>query len=126
MIAIVLQVALGGALGAVCRYLSVYTVQQAFGASFPFGTLVVNVVGSFLIGILFGVISTNGSGIERFMPFVITGFLGSYTTFSAYSLDLWGLISTGKVDQAILYALLSTIIAFGLLFIGILIGRSIG
>ncbi len=80
-----LQVALGGALGATSRYLTGLATIRLIGAGFPWGTLTVNVVGSFLMGVIVVVLAQTGG--NRYAPLLMTGFLGGFTTFSAFSLD---------------------------------------
>ena len=92
MILNLLNVALGGALGAVARWLI------GLGLPFPFGTLAVNLTGSFLIGVIWA------GGALRWHPLLITGVLGGFTTFSAFSLDVIRLIEGGRVGTAGAYA----------------------
>ena len=84
----VLYVALGGALGASGRYFVGQAATRIFGAGFPIGTLSVNIIGSALMGVLFGYLSSKGSHEhESLRLFIGTGLLGGFTTFSAFSLD---------------------------------------
>ena len=106
MIQTLLLVGLGGALGAVGRYLAVLGAARAFGAGFPVGTLAVNVVGSFLIGAL-AILLMGPRGASPLLPFVVTGFLGGFTTFSAFSLDALKLWQAGQAGLAAVYVLAS-------------------
>jgi CrcB protein len=84
------QVALGGAIGASFRYLANVAAMRVAGPGFPWATLFVNVAGSFAMGVLVVVLAGAGN---RLAPFLMTGILGGFTTFSAFSLDtisLWG------------------------------------
>ena len=91
-------VAAGGATGAVLRYLSVLAATRLFGAGFPFGTLFVNVTGSFLIGIAAALVLRHPALIGTFYgPLLVTGVLGGFTTFSAYSLDAMTMIEGGAI-----------------------------
>lgn len=83
----VLYVALGGAIGASGRYLLGEGMSRAFGSGFPYGTLGVNIIGSALMGILFGYLSHKGQGQDSLRLFLGVGVLGGFTTFSAFSLD---------------------------------------
>ena len=83
----VFAVAIGGALGAVMRYLTGLMVP------FPFGTLTVNLVGSFVMGMLFVILVAKG--LDRWQPLLLTGVLGGFTTFSAFSLDALRLYEAG-------------------------------
>jgi CrcB protein len=90
MFATLLHVALGGAIGASLRYLSGVAAMRLIGPGFPWATLFVNVAGSFAMGVLVVVLASHGN---RLAPFLMTGVLGGFTTFSAFSLDavsLWG------------------------------------
>lgn len=90
-----LHVALGGAIGASLRYLVVTSV------AFPFGTMVVNVVGSFIMGV--ALVMMVEKGLDRWVPFVMVGVLGGFTTFSAFSLDALRLFEAGRGVAALGY-----------------------
>lgn len=92
-----IHIAIGGALGAMLRYLA----TQVF--AFPFGTAFVNVLGSFLIGVAFVVLLQDKS-FGKYVPFVVTGVLGGFTTYSAFSLDTLKMIERGQVGAALIYA----------------------
>ena len=93
-----LFVALGGALGSMGRYAASGLVASGFGETFPWGTLVVNVVGSFIIGFFATLTAPDGrlfvGGTTR--QFVMTGFCGGFTTFSSFSLNTLNLLSDGE------------------------------
>lgn len=91
------HVALGGAIGAVLRYLT------GLAIAFPFGTLAVNVAGSFVIGVLWVLLADRGP----WSSLLITGILGGFTTFSAFSLDTLRLVEAGRIPAAGLYVLAS-------------------
>ncbi len=95
-------VALGGAVGCVLRYLVVVGAARAFGTGFPWGTMAVNVVGSFVMGLLF--VWLTARGLTRFSPVLLAGLLGGFTTFSAFSLDVLLLWERGQAPVALLYA----------------------
>jgi len=99
----ILQVAAGGALGAVGRYLTGAAASRFFGTGFPLGTISVNVVGSFVMGIAFVFLMTREQEALRFVPFVMTGMLGGFTTFSAFSLDVWTLFDRGRLVAGSIY-----------------------
>jgi CrcB protein len=101
MITILPQVALGGAIGASLRYLASVGATRAFGPGFPVATVFVNILGSFLMGVLVVVLAEKGG--TRFAPFLMTGLLGGFTTFSAFSLDAVRLMEGGRLGAAILY-----------------------
>ncbi len=95
-----LSVALGGALGASLRYLT------GLAVGFPYGTLSVNVAGSLAIGVL-AVYLLGNKGNSAAAPFLITGVLGGFTTFSAFSLDTIRLLEQGRTGAALAYVLAS-------------------
>ncbi|GGB11144.1 fluoride efflux transporter CrcB [Allosediminivita pacifica] len=118
-----LQVALGGALGASGRYLTTTAIARLAGKSFPWGTMTVNVAGSFAMGVLV-VVLAHLSG-NRFAPLLMTGVLGGFTTFSAFSLDAATLYERGQVGPAAAYVLASVILSVLALFAGLWFARSL-
>ena len=118
-----LQVAIGGALGASGRYLTTTAVARLMGKSFPWGTMTVNVLGSFAMGVLV-VMLAHLSG-NRFAPLLMTGVLGGFTTFSAFSLDAATLYERGQVGPAAAYILASVILSVMALFAGLWFARSL-
>ncbi|WP_108482912.1 fluoride efflux transporter CrcB [Oceaniglobus ichthyenteri] len=123
MLISVFQVAVGGSMGAVARYLASLAVLRALGPGFPWGVVVVNIVGSFLMGVF--VIWAAQKSMTHLSPFIMTGLLGGFTTFSAFSLDTVTLIERGQFGSASLYVVLSVSGAVGALFVGILAARGI-
>lgn len=119
-----LLVAAGGAIGASLRHLSGMIVLRVMGAGFPWGTLFVNVLGSFIMG-LFIAWMIGKSGVSNEMRlFIATGILGGFTTFSAFSLDVANMIERGAVSAAFAYIAASVIISLAAIFIGLWFGRS--
>lgn len=116
-----LQVAIGGALGAVLRYSVVTHFVRLAGAGFPWGTLAVNVVGCFVMGLLFG---TFGARLA-FAPLLMTGILGGFTTYSAFSLDALVLYERGAMGAAGAYVALTVTGALLFCAFGVIVGRSI-
>ncbi|MEM8555818.1 MAG: fluoride efflux transporter CrcB [Pseudomonadota bacterium] len=121
MIETLAKVAAGGALGASARYLVNVTATRYFGPDFPWGTVIVNVVGSALMGVLVVVLAKLGG--LRYAPFIMTGFLGGFTTFSAFSLDAVVLYERGEVWQAALYVMGSVVVSILALFTGMILTR---
>lgn len=105
-----LFVAIGGAIGAVSRYLVVAWVTQWCGKGFPYGTLFVNVLGSLLIGIAFVLVVERLHTTVAYRPLLMVGFLGAFTTFSTFSLETFSLIQDGKVFSAMFYIFSSVIL----------------
>lgn len=117
-----LHVALGGALGASGRYLTGLAMTRLMGKGFPWGTLAVNVLGSFAMGLIVVVLAHFSA--NRFAPLLMTGVLGGFTTFSAFSLDVATLYERGQIGLAAAYAGASVVISIGALFAGLLVARS--
>ena len=100
-----LYVFLGGGLGAVCRYLATTAIGARFGMMFPFGTLFVNTLGSFLMALIMGFLLTmakaNNLLSEPLRLLLTVGFLGGFTTFSSFSMETLTLLRSGSVIVAI-------------------------
>lgn len=118
-----IYVALGGALGAVSRYLTNVAAVRLMGHGFPYGTLAANVAGSFLMGVI--VVVLGQFGATRFAPLLMTGFLGGFTTFSAFSLDAVTLWERGEVSLAAVYVLASVVVSLAALVAGLFLARSL-
>ncbi len=121
MFTTLMQVALGGAIGASLRYLSFAGAARLMGPGFPWGTLAVNVAGSLLMGVLFVTLASKDA--MRLAPFLMTGILGGFTTFSAFSLDAFVLWEKGQAGFAVLYVAASVLLSVGALVLGIFIAR---
>ena len=124
MIWTVFQVALGGAIGAALRFLAGVWVFRTLGQqALPLGVLSVNVLGSFLMGVF--VVFAAQRGLAHYNPFIMTGILGGFTTFSAFSLETVDLIERGEIGMAGLYVLLSVICSVGGLMLGLWLARGV-
>ncbi|MCX8997712.1 fluoride efflux transporter CrcB [Rhizobiaceae bacterium BDR2-2] len=99
----ILLVAAGGAVGSVLRYLTGVLALRLVGPGFPWGTLAVNIVGSYLIGCVAEALVRGVSAPLDLRLLLMTGLIGGFTTFSAFSLDLWVLYERGAVTEAMLY-----------------------
>jgi CrcB protein len=119
-----LSIALGGAFGAVLRYAISTVAQNQIGGFFPWGTLAVNLIGSFLIGVLFQLFHEQ-IGSENMRLILITGGLGAFTTFSTYSLETLLLFQDGKVGLGLLNLALSSSTGLIAVFMGIYLVRFI-
>ena len=124
MFATLSLVALGGAIGASLRWLMGVAILRVTGPSdFPVAILSANVVGSFLMGVF--VVAAAHKGLTHLSPFVMTGLLGGFTTFSAFSLETMTLIERGAMGQATLYITLSVGLSVGGLALGLLLARGV-
>lgn len=118
-----LLVMLGGAIGSGARYLTGRVTLSAFGPAFPYGTLAVNLIGGFAMGLLVGVLARMSVPGENWRLLLGVGVLGGYTTFSSFSLDVVTLIQRGDLGVALFYALLSVIGSILALFAGLSLVR---
>ena len=125
MIKMILAVAAGGALGAVGRYLVISAVGQIFGTAFPLGTIVVNVVGSFVLGALTEAMALVWSPSPELRAMIVVGVLGAFTTFSTFSLDVALLYERGALGQAALYIGFSVVLSIGAFVLGLALLRSL-
>ncbi|SFH30285.1 fluoride efflux transporter CrcB [Pontibacter chinhatensis] len=114
---ILLAVGIGSFMGGVARYLLSLFIQTRSGAAFPFGTLGVNILGCFLIGLVVAVLS-RGTLAPEWRPFLVTGILGGFTTFSAFSMESVYLLQAEQYGQAILYILASVVLGLLATFAG--------
>lgn len=121
----VFYVAIGGALGAVGRYGVGLWLKTATASGFPWATLSVNIIGSLLMGLLMGWLS-RAAPSEPMRLFLAVGVLGGFTTFSAFSLDVFTLIERRDLVLAALYACGSVIGALAAFFLGYAALRSVG
>ncbi len=121
MIPTVIQVALGGAIGAAARYgVGVALVRPG---AFPIGVLTVDIIGSFLMGLI--VVYLGQKMLSHLNPFLMTGILGGFTTFSAFSLEAYTLFERGEVGQAAIYVIASVVLSIAALIAGIFIMRGL-
>lgn len=119
-----LWIALGGAVGAVARALVVTGAARAFGPGFPWGVAMVNVAGSFAMGVAAAILTAR-AGDPRLGAFLMPGLLGGFTTFSAFSLDAARLVEDGRLGAAAAYVGGSVALALIGLFAGLALGRGL-
>jgi len=118
-------VAVGAALGGVARYYLASALQQRLGATFPWGTLAVNVSGSLLLGVLIRYALATPTVSVEMRALLTTGFCGGYTTFSTYSYETATLLEDGQYGRAGAYALGSVVVALGATFAGFMLAREL-
>jgi len=120
----ILAVAAGGAIGATGRFLVGRLMLKLMGSGFPWGTLSVNIIGSFLIGIVAGAMASRYNLSHAWQGFLIIGVLGGFTTFSAFSLEVALMIEKHQISTAAFYSLASVIIGVLALFAGLYAGKT--
>ncbi|MGB0748757.1 MAG: fluoride efflux transporter CrcB [Magnetospiraceae bacterium] len=122
---ILLSVAAGGALGALGRFATTSAIGHLMGPGFPYGTITVNVLGSFVMGVLAEAAALVWSPTPEVRALLMVGFLGAFTTFSTFSLDVYVLAQRGELALAWLYVLLSVTFSVGALFLGLHAARAV-
>lgn len=120
---IILYVGLGGALGAMARYGMATGISHWLGTGFPFGTLLVNILGCLLMGVLVGLSAQYITLSQEMKAFLAIGMLGGFTTFSAFSMDAVELFQRQLAPEALLYIAASVIFSLLLLILGMLMAR---
>jgi CrcB protein len=105
-----LAVAMGGALGSMARYALSTWIFQVSSHKFPYATITVNVLGSFVMGVLFVVIIEKAALPSEMRSLLMIGFIGAFTTFSTFSLDALGLWQNGHLFMALMYTLATVIL----------------
>ncbi|ACN17319.1 CrcB [Desulforapulum autotrophicum HRM2] len=118
-------IALAGALGTLARYSLAGFVQQFNSSFFPFGTLVVNITGCFAAGFLWTLFESRWAVSGEVRTFVLVGFMGAFTTFSAFILETGMLVRSTEWIYGIVNLLLQNSLGFGALMAGIVLGRLI-
>lgn len=118
-------IALGGAMGALGRHFLTVGITAWFGAGFPWGTLAVNVAGSFVLGALVEVMAFAWAPSLELRGLLTVGLLGAFTTFSTFSLDVVTLHERGETGLAVLYVAASFVLSVGALFAGMRLLRMI-
>ncbi len=121
----VVAIAVGGSLGALSRYWMVGFVSRLFERNFPYGTLAVNVVGSFLIGIGYIVIVQRLQVASEWHAVLMVGFIGAFTTFSTFSLETVSLMQEGRLMAAFIYIFSSVLVCLLATMAGILLAKQI-
>ncbi len=118
-----LLVFVGGGLGASLRHFINVTSARCMGTGFPWGTFIINITGSTVMGLIAGYLAFRGEASQPWRLFLMTGILGGYTTFSAYSLDAALLYERGELGLAALYVIGSVVLSIAGLFAGLALVR---
>ena len=117
-----MAVAAGGAVGAMMRYFVGLISTRLFGSDYPWGTVIVNLVGAFLIGFLWGLFEQVNIS-SNFKNFVLVGIIGSFTTFSTLSLDAFSLFRNGNTQLAFYHIVITNVLGFVLVAAGYLLAQ---
>jgi len=125
MIKALMLIAAGGAFGAVSRYGVSLGVYGMFGRAFPYGTLFVNVAGSFLMGLLSILLIERFNLGPEWRAAILIGFLGSFTTFSTFSIETLNLLEQGDVSRALLNMFVSLVLCLLAVLFGVSLGRQL-
>jgi CrcB protein len=118
-----LLVFIGGGLGSTLRHVVNIVCPRLFGANFPYHTFIINITGSTIMGLIAGYLAFKGDAAQSWRLFLMTGILGGYTTFSAFSLDAAVLYERGEIALALLYVLGSVVLSILGLFAGLALVR---
>ena len=118
-----LLVFIGGGLGSTLRHIVNVVCPRLFGAAFPYHTFIINITGSIVMGLVAGYLVFKGEASQSWRLFLMTGILGGYTTFSAYSLDAALLYERGEIGLAPFYVLGSVVFSIAGLFAGLALVR---
>jgi CrcB protein len=118
-----LLVFIGGGLGSTLRYIVNVVCPRLFGPGFPYHTFIINITGSTVMGLIAGYFAFRADAPQSWRLFLMTGILGGYTTFSAFSLDVVLLYERGEVPMAALYMVASVALAVGGLLAGLALVR---
>lgn len=120
-----LMVGVGGALGSIARFWLGSYIGERMGTRFPYGTLVINVTGSFLIGVVFAILAARTTWSANWRYLIPIGFIGGYTTFSSFEYEAFRTIQDGQLGLGLLYVVVSVIAGFIAVWGGMMAGRAI-
>ena len=118
-----LLVFIGGGLGSCLRHAVNVICPRLFGSGFPYHTFIINITGSTIMGLVAGYLAFKGDAVQSWRLFLMTGILGGYTTFSAFSLDAALLYERGEIGLALFYVLGSVVFSIAGLFAGLALVR---
>ena len=116
---ILISIFLGGGFGAIIRYLVIEQVNKLFLIAFPFGTIAVNVIGAFLIGLLSSYLAERLDVSENIKMFLIVGFCGGFTTFSSFNIEFYQLFSNGEILSSLIYVTTTFVLTVVAFYIGV-------
>ena len=122
---VVWLVGIGSLVGGICRYYSQQVITRYFPSPMPYGTLSVNVIGCFLIGVIYGVSDRGNMLSPEWRLFLATGFCGGFTTFSTFSYESMNLMQDGEFLTVAFYIVLSVVLGFAATYLGLLLVKSL-
>jgi CrcB protein len=120
-----LAIAVGGALGAVLRFVVSNNVYRLLGRDFPYGTLVVNALGSLLMGLLFVILVERMAVSVEWRSALLVGLLGAFTTFSTFSFETLALFNAGAPIKALINIMMSVMLCLLATWLGMMLGRQL-
>ncbi len=120
-----IAIAIGGALGAMARFSLGNLVNDLLGTQFPYGILLINVLGSFLIGVCFELMVEDSIFPPVYRSLVMVGFLGAFTTFSTFSMQVVGLLEAGRFGAVMIYIVGSVVLSVIGVILGIFVCRQL-
>ncbi len=118
-------VGVGGCLGSILRFWLGTYIGSRMGTRFPYGTFVINITGSFLIGLVFALMTARTSWSPNWRYLIPIGFIGGYTTFSSFEYETLRTVQDGQIGLGVLYVLLSVIVGYVAVWGGVMTGRAI-
>jgi CrcB protein len=123
MLKTILFIAIGGAIGSVLRFLTTVLVSKFWSNHFPLATFMVNVIGCFLIGILMGFLTKNALDNSNLKYFLVTGFCGGFTTFSAFGIENVTLLQNNNTILAFAYMAVSILLSLFAVWLGLFVAK---
>jgi CrcB protein len=118
-------VGLGGFFGSIARYVTSISLDQKFNSTFPYGTFTVNLAGAFILGLVYGWASQNSNDVSNTKLFLITGFCGGFTTFSAFAFENFNLLTNRMTTTSVIYSVSTLLMGILLVWLGIWITKQI-
>ena len=119
------MVGLGGFFGSIARFWVGSYITYRLGAKFPFGTFIINITGSFLIGLIVTLLAERAQWSPNLLYLIPIGFIGAYTTFSTFEFEAFHSVRSGDILLALSYVILSVCVGFVAVWLGILSGRAL-
>jgi CrcB protein len=120
------MVGIGGFVGSIARFWLGSYITHRMGARFPYGTFVINVSGSFLIGLVVTLLAERANWNPNLLYLIPVGFIGGYTTFSTFELEAFRSMRSGDLFLGLLYVILSVTLGFLAVWLGVITGRTMG